>query len=75
MTAFPHRWTASRKSAVVADIIAGRTTPESACAEHNMTAEELEAWIRREHRFGQNGLKATRCQTMRAAEQGAEVHG
>ena len=61
------RYTAARKAAILAAIHNGDTTPEIACAEHNITAEELVSWRKSLDRSGQQGLRITRLQHYRNA--------
>lgn len=61
------RYTAARKAAILAAIHNGETTTEIACAEHNITPEELESWRKSLDRSGQQGLRITRLQHYRNA--------
>lgn len=65
MPAFAHRWTASRKAAVVVSVLRGETSFQDAMAATGMSDEELGAWFRRFDRFGEEGLMQTRLQTLR----------
>lgn len=60
------RWTAARKEIVVTRILKGKVDREAAMAAHGLTAEELDSWIERFQRFGQEGLQARRLQELRA---------
>lgn len=61
----PYHWTPSRKAAVVIAIQKGETTREAAMAEHQVSADEIDSWIRRHAEFGEPGLCQTRIQDLR----------
>ncbi|MCH8006963.1 MAG: DUF1153 domain-containing protein [Planctomycetes bacterium] len=41
------RWTAKRKSAVVLDLIKGKTTATDVARKHDLTVAEVEGWLER----------------------------
>ncbi len=41
------RWTAKRKSAVVLDLIKGKTTAINVAPKHDLIAAEVEGWMQR----------------------------
>jgi len=52
------RWTARRKSAVVLEIIQGKTTVAEASRAHDLPPSELEKWIEDGKRGMENALRA-----------------
>jgi len=52
------RWTAKRKSAVVLDIIKGKTTPAQVARQNGLTVGEVEGWLDRFVRGGEEHLRA-----------------
>jgi transposase-like protein len=52
------RWTAGRKSAVVLDLIKGRTTPAEVARQHGLTVAEVETWLERFMEGGREFLRA-----------------
>jgi transposase-like protein len=54
------RWTPDRKLILVREINRGRLTRAQACAEFDLSTEELASWIGRSQRHGRRGL-AVRC--------------
>ena len=60
------RWTAKRKTALVLEIIQGKTTVAEASRAFNVPSSEIEAWV-------DEGKKAwkTLCATESAGDQGA----
>jgi len=59
------RWVASRKAAVVMGIAAGLISKEEACAQYDLSPEELDSWRRLASQHGEKGLKTTRLQAYR----------
>lgn len=56
------RWVASRKIAVVKNVLSGTMTLDEACATYSLSAEELTRWIER-YRNGES-LKVGNIQSM-----------
>ena len=52
------RWTARRKSALVLEIIQGKTTVAEASRAHDLAPSELEKWIEDGKRGMENALRA-----------------
>ncbi|MGX9937850.1 DUF1153 domain-containing protein [Advenella kashmirensis] len=52
------RWTAKRKSALVLDIIKGKSTVSEACRTYNLPASEVENWVVDGKRGMENALRA-----------------
>lgn len=53
------RWTAKRKAAVVLDIVKGKTTPADVARKHgNVTVGEIEGWVDRFLKGGEEHLRA-----------------
>ncbi|PAT41699.1 transposase [Vandammella animalimorsus] len=52
------RWTARRKSALVLDIIQGKTTVAEASRQFDLTPAEVEAWVEDGKRGMENALRA-----------------
>jgi transposase-like protein len=52
------RWTASRKSALVLDIIQGETTVSEASRQFDLALSEIESWIDQAKSGMENALKA-----------------
>ena len=52
------RWTARRKSALVLEIIQGKTTVAKASRQHDLTPSEIEGWVEEAKRGMENALKA-----------------
>jgi transposase-like protein len=52
------RWTARRKSALVLEIIQGKTTVAEASRAHDLPPSELEKWIEDAKRGMENALRA-----------------
>ena len=52
------RWTAKRKSALVLDIIQGKSTVSEACRTYNLPASEVENWVVNGKRGMENALRA-----------------
>ena len=51
------RWTAGRKSAVVMDLIKGKTTPAEVDRQHGLTVAEVETWLERFMEGGREFLR------------------
>lgn len=60
------RWVVSKKFELLRRIRAGEIDFDQACARFDLSAEELETWMRRETVFGAAGLKARLVQELRA---------
>ncbi|MEZ5660583.1 MAG: transposase [Burkholderiaceae bacterium] len=52
------RWTARRKSALVIEIIQGKTTIAEASRAHDLPPSEIEKWVEEGKRGMENALKA-----------------
>lgn len=52
------RWTARRKSALVLEIIQGKTTVAEASRQHDLRPTEVESWVEDGRRGMENALKA-----------------
>ena len=52
------RWTARRKSALVLEILQGKTTVEEASRAYDLPPSELETWIEDAKRGMENALRA-----------------
>ena len=52
------RWTAKRKSALVLDIIQGKTTVSEASRAYDLSPSEVEAWVDDAKRGMENALRA-----------------
>lgn len=52
------RWTAKRKSALVLDIIQGKSTVSEACRTYNLPASGVENWVVDGKRGMENALRA-----------------
>ncbi len=52
------RWTAKRKSAVVLDLIKGKTTAADVARKHDLTVAEVESWVERFMAGGEEQLRA-----------------
>jgi transposase-like protein len=52
------RWTAKRKSALVLDIIQGKTTVAEASRSYDLTTSEIESWLDDAKRGMENALRA-----------------
>jgi transposase-like protein len=52
------RWTAKRKSALVMDILQGKTTVAQASRQYDLTPSEIEEWIEQGKAGMENALKA-----------------
>jgi hypothetical protein len=66
------RWTTRRKAAVVEAVRGGRVSIEEMCSLYSISVDEFRAWERAMDRHGVPGLRATRFQIYRNAEQGLE---
>jgi len=67
------RWVTRRKAQVVAAVRSGLLTFEEACERYRLSEEEFNAWINLLDRHGMRGLRATRMQEYRPADE--RVHG
>ena len=63
------RWVIRRKAEVVAAVRGGLLTLEEACERYKLTAEEFLAWQSAIDRHGLPGLRTTRIQQYRVAEE------
>ena len=52
------RWTAGRKSALVLDILQGRTTVSESARQFDLTPAEVEGWVEDGKRGMENALRA-----------------
>ena len=52
------RWTARRKSALVLEIIQGRTTVSEASRQFDLSPSEIEGWVE----DGKRGMERAACQ-------------
>jgi len=52
------RWTAKRKSALVVEIIQGKTTVSEASRTYDLTPSEIESWVDDAKKGMENALKA-----------------
>ncbi|AIO69375.1 hypothetical protein DM82_6017 [Burkholderia oklahomensis] len=52
------RWTAKRKSALVLDIIQGKTTVGEASRAYDLSPSEIESWVEDGKRGMENALRA-----------------
>ncbi len=52
------RWTAKRKSAVVLDLIKGKTSAVDVARKHDLTVAEVEGWVERFLAGGEGQLRA-----------------
>lgn len=60
------RWVVSKKLELIRRIRAGEIAFDQACARFDLSAEELETWVRRQTKFGSTGLKVRLIQRYRA---------
>ncbi len=65
------RWVMRRKAQVVAAVRSGLLTFEEACQRYRLSDEEFKSWMALLDRHGLRGLRATRVQEYRPAEQRA----
>ncbi len=63
------RWVMRRKAQVVAAVRAGILTFEEACERYRLSEEEFKAWIDLLDHHGVRGLRATRMQEYRPADE------
>ena len=63
------RWVVRRKAQVVAAVNGGLLTTREACERYGLTLEELASWQRAVEREGMAGLRATRVQHFRQANE------
>lgn len=63
------RWTARRKSEILAAINGGLLTPPEACEWYGLSLDELEEWQDATDRGGTLGLRITRSQDYRRREE------
>ena len=63
------RWVIRRKAEVVAAVRAGVISIDEACQRYTLSVEEFLSWQRSIDRHGLRGLRTTRLQDYRAAEQ------
>ncbi len=61
------RWTPSAKKAVLDAIRVGAISIIDACRRFNLSADELDAWDKRERMYGRKGLMSTRISRYRRA--------
>ena len=63
------RWVMRRKAQVVAAVRSGLLTFEEACERYTLSEEEFKSWITLLDQHGLRGLRATRMQEYRPAEE------
>ncbi len=63
------RWVMRRKAQVVAAVRAGVLTFEEACERYRLSEEEFKAWMDLLDHHGVRGLRATRMQEYRPADE------
>lgn len=63
------RWVMRRKAQVVAAVRSGLLTFEEACQRYRLSEEEFKCWMALLDRHGLRGLRATRVQEYRPAEE------
>ena len=63
------RWVSRRKAKVVAAVRSGLLSLNDACRRYNLSVDEFLAWQRMVDRFGVPGLRATRIQHYRQADE------
>jgi hypothetical protein len=62
------RWVMRRKAQVVAAVRSGLLTFEEACERYRLSEEEFKSWMQLLDHHGLRGLRATRMQEYRPAE-------
>ncbi|MDX2027364.1 MAG: DUF1153 domain-containing protein [Alphaproteobacteria bacterium] len=67
------RWVMRRKAQVVAAVRSGLLTFDEACKRYSLSEEEFKAWQDLLDHHGLNGLRATRMQEYRPAEERPRV--
>jgi hypothetical protein len=65
------RWVMRRKAQVVAAVRSGLLTFEEACGRYRLSEEEFKSWMALLDRHGLRGLRATRVQEYRPADERA----
>ena len=65
------RWVISRKAKVVAAVRGGLISLEDACERYSLSVEEFLTWQRNIERHGLPGLRVTRIQEYRTADNAA----
>jgi hypothetical protein len=63
------RWVTRRKAQVVAAVRSGLLTFEEACERYRLSEEEFQSWMNLLDRHGVRGLRATRMQEYRPADE------
>ena len=58
------RWTAKRKSALVLDIIQGKTTVAEASRQYDLSPSEVEQWVDDGKRGMENAQRAKKLQSL-----------
>ena len=66
------RWVTRRKAQVVAAVRSGLLTFNEACERYRLSEEEFKSWMNLLDQYGVRGLRATRMQEYRPAD---ERHG
>jgi hypothetical protein len=66
------RWVMRRKAQVVAAVRSGLLTFEEACQRYRLSEEEFKSWMALLDRHGLRGLRATRVQEYRPADERTE---
>ena len=69
------RWVTRRKAQVVTAVRAGLLTFEEACQRYSLSEEEFKAWQNLLDHHGLNGLRATRMQEYRPADERGSAAG
>ena len=67
------RWVTRRKAQVVAAVRSGLLTFNEACERYRLSEEEFKSWINLLDQHGVRGLRATRMQEYRPADE--RLHG
>ena len=67
------RWVMRRKAQVVAAVRSGLLTFEEACQRYRLSEEEFKSWMALLDRHGLRGLRATRVQEYRPADERTEA--
>jgi transposase-like protein len=67
------RWTSKRKAEIIEAIQSGRLTPAEAMGRHEVSEEELAAWVRDYVGHGRAGLRATKLQQYHPRRSGPTI--
>ena len=60
------RWSSGRKESLIRAILKAELTPAQACAEFDLSREEIGGWVRRFRAHGRQGLEIYKLQAIRA---------